>query len=450
MTLPGEQIETVWDAYAENGYKFERSTGEVTTAEEQNKLRREEIEEIRRLLDGFLSEELDIQEFKTKIDGRSKRNRLWGFAGMSGMMFFNMLYNNSDDLYFTAGILRDSIEVPENRDENEIRRKIGQLETRVEELRNAVDDLRKAPRAGSIPYFLSYFWQIQEPDTYPIYYNSMVNALSDLAIWEPSEDLQSNYVSFMELNEEIREILSEYTGEEIHLWDIEHAFWFWQQREKFEEETGEGETTDPFRGQAGARVVPDSYIPPIVSILPELARREDGIAKMTGQSIETLFENRLAKCFEMLGFEVEDLGQGKGRRPDGIAKNEKDRYAIIYDAKSTGDSFSLNTAQERKFQDYINREVPKLRRQGFKNVYFAVISSEFDGEAKEVIKSLKIDTDIQEVLLIEADALLSILEKDLRDVEFDLGSGYDRAGFQDILTESGIIDTTKIQEELGI
>jgi hypothetical protein len=371
---------------------------------------------------------------------------------MNGMMFFNMLYNSSDDIEYTAGILRDSITAPEDRDENEIRRKIGQLETRVEELRNSADDLRKAPRAGSIPYFLSYFWQIQKPDTYPIYYNSMVNALSDLAIWEADEDLQSNYVSFMELNEEIRNILSDHADEDIHLWDIEHAFWFWQQREKFEEDTEEKEpvTGGTSVGVGKTKTVPDSYIPPIVSVLPELSRREDGIAEMTGQSVETLFENRLAKCFEMLGFEVDNLGQGRGRRPDGIAKNEKDRYAIIYDAKSTEDSFSLNTAQERKFQDYINREVPKLRRQGFQNVYFAVISSEFDGEAKEVIKSLKIGTDIQEVLLMEAEALLKILEKDLRDVEFDLGSGYDRAGFQDILTESGILDTGKVQEELGI
>lgn len=40
--------------------------------------------------------------------------------------------------------------------------------------------------------------------------------------------------------------------------------------------------------------------------------------------------------------------------------------------------------------------------------------------------------------------------ENLRDVEFDLGSGYDRAGFQDILTESGILDTGKVQEELGV
>ncbi|MCX2819798.1 hypothetical protein EGH25_10600 [Haladaptatus sp. F3-133] len=102
----------------------------------------------------------------------------------------------------------------------------------------------------------------------------MVNAFSDLAIWEPDEDLQSNYVSFMELNEEIRDILSDYTDEDIHLWDIEHAFWFWQQREKFEEDAEEKEsvTGGTSVGVTKPKTIPDSYIPPIVSVLPELSR----------------------------------------------------------------------------------------------------------------------------------------------------------------------------------
>ena len=52
----------------------------------------------------------------------------------------------------------------------------------------------------------------------------MRRALSDLAIWEPADDLAETYLQFRALNERMRDILSDYTGEDIHLWDIEHAF----------------------------------------------------------------------------------------------------------------------------------------------------------------------------------------------------------------------------------
>lgn len=128
------------------------------------------------------------------------------------------------------------------------------------------------------------------------------------AIWEPSDDLAASYVEFWGLNEEIRRVLTDYADQEIHLWTIEHAFWYWQQRDEFENEP---ETVSDSR----QTTLPDSYIPSIVSILPKLARNTDEIRELageTGQSVETLFENRLAKCLRMLGFEVDELGQGAG------------------------------------------------------------------------------------------------------------------------------------------
>ena len=88
-------------------------------------------------------------------------------------------------IFELADLLRTVLQEPRN--ESEIEAQIRTLEQYVEELRADVNDLRSAPRLGSIPYFLSYFWQLQNPDTYPVYYTSMRRALSDLAIWEPEE-----------------------------------------------------------------------------------------------------------------------------------------------------------------------------------------------------------------------------------------------------------------------
>jgi hypothetical protein len=443
------QLIRAWDAFEDNDYRMKDSQGETVTMAEADQRRQDQLSDLRDLINDFLTEDLPLSEFKSEIDGQNKRFPYWGFKGMNGMMFFNMLYNSAgvekrDEL---AELLRSSLTPPE--DKTEAKETIRSLEGFAEGLRNSVEDLRKAPRLGSIPYFLSYFWQVHEPDTYPIYYTSMVNALSDLAIWEPTDDQAESYVEFWELNEEMRDALAEYTGrDDIHLWTLEHVFWYWQQRDEFDDEGGSTETSTQ------TMTLPDSYVPPIVSILPDLGENTEEIQEVveeTGNSVETLFENRLARAFRMLGFEVEELGQGSGRRPDGIAKSHRHNYAIIYDAKAYEGGYSIGTRGERKFQDYINREVPSLREQGFRNIYFAVVSGAFTDSGKDAIRTLKITTDIEEVRLIEAEALLSLLETRLREPKFSLGLGeVGGIGVQAFFAESGLLTAADVREELGI
>ena len=443
-----QQLRRAWDSFEENNFRMKDSQGETVNMQEADQRRQERLPTLQELVNKFVSGDLPLPEFKSDIDSQNKQFPYWGFKGMNGMMFFNMINNSAgperqDEL---ADLLRRSIQPPE--DQADAKDKIRAVEGFVEQLRNEADDLRKAPRHGSIPYFLSYFWQISNPDRYPIYYTSMVNALSDLAIWEPSDDLGDSYAEFWELNEEMREALVDYTNRDIHLWTVEHVFWYWQQRDEFEEETGSA------GGAVQVGTIPDSYIPPIVSILPDLAENTDSIQDLvegTGQSVEGLFENRLARAFQMLGFEVNEMGQGSGRNPDGIAKDHLHNYAIIYDAKSRRDGYNIGTTDERQFQDYINREVPSLRSQGFRNLYFAVISGEFTDEGRDAIRTLKISTDIQEVRLIESEALLALLEQRLRDPSFNLGPGdIGGPGVQDFFAESGVLTATDVREELGI
>lgn len=443
-----QQLRRAWDAFENNEFRMKDGQGELVTMEEADQRRHDQLPTLRELIDDFVLGDLPLDEFKSEIDGQNKRFPYWGFKGMNGMMFFNMLYNSAgeerrDEL---AELLRQAIQPPD--DQADAKKKIRSLEGFVERLRNEVDDLRKAPRHGSIPYFLSYFWQVFDPDQYPIYYTSMVNALSDLAIWEPSDDLGESYAEFWQLNEEMREALAEYTGRDIHLWTVEHVFWYWQQRDEFEDDTGST------GGAIQTSTIPDSYIPPIVSILPDLAENTDEIQELvegTGHSVETLFENRLARAFQVLGFEVNEMGQGSGRNPDGIAMDHRHNYAIIYDAKSRRNGYNIGTSDERQFQDYINREVPSLRSQGFRNLYFAVVSGEFTDDGRDAIRTLKISTDIQEVRLIETEALLVLLEHRLRDPSFDLGPGdLGGPGVQDFFAESGVLTTGDVREELGL
>ena len=79
----------------------------------------------------------------------------------------------------------------------------------------------------------------------------------------------------------------------------------------------------------------------------------------------------------MLGFDVTDYGQGTGRNPDGLAKENQHRYAILIDAKARKDGYKLGT-EDRKFIEYIKTFSEPLKKNGFTNIYFLIVSSNFD------------------------------------------------------------------------
>jgi len=458
MSLSNEQqILHIWDAFSDAEFVYVSDSGERQAMEDARDERNERLPIRQELLQEFLDGQLDVTTFKSRMASEVGSHKLWGFSGFSGQMFFNMLVSSADpeDDTNLAALLREVLAAPDGH--ASAAAKIRKLEEYVTRLKARAEDPNTAPSSGFIPYFVSYFWQLQDPNAYPIYYKSIRRVFSDLAIWEPSGDLAEDYVEFWELNEEIREIVESHSGEEIHLWTIERLCLYWLNRDKIEDSESVEEQSQPSGNQTEdtleARTLPDSYIPPIVSVLPDLAWNTEEmqeVADETGQAVETLFEDRLAKCLRMLGYEVDERGQGAGRNPDGIAIARRHNYAVIYDAKVRQDGYRFSTGDERQFRDYIDAEVNRLRGQGFRNVYFAVFSSGFDTDRPDAVRRLKIETDIQEVRLVEAGALLELLETRLRDPMFTLGpTTADGPGIQDLFAESGVLTSAEVQEQHG-
>ncbi len=163
----------------------------------------------------------------------------------------------------------------------------------------------------------------------------------------------------------------------------------------------------------------DSLIPPIIECLPDMARNLPQIieaCKARNSSINTEFERRVAVAFELLGFSVERLGQGQGRKPDGIAICFENHYAIIYDAKVRTTEFRLDAGEDRKFKEYVKTAGERLRQQGIKKIYFAVISSGFYERDIPKAKEICRQTEAKSCILMEADALVGLVENGLRDV----------------------------------
>jgi len=312
-----------------------------------------------------------------------------------------------------------------------------------------VDDPRAAPKVGSINFFLSYFWQIQDPQTFPVYYTSMINALQEYNIWQPVDNIGESYASFYYLNHELKDLFGQISNRPLTLWDVEHAFWYVTQPHPPTPQTvtHQPELTPQAPNIADVEL-PDSYIPPVVSILPHLAVNDPALAEACqrlGSSIEKVFESRIDILFRMLGYETEALGQGHGRVPDGVAICREFHYAIAYDAKVRQQPYTMGT-DERAIREYINNLTDRLRKQGIRQVYFMIISSSFNADHDDVIRSLKIDTDVREILFVEASALVALLEAKLRDPLLTLGP----EGIQRLLADSGILTEADIKEFQGL
>jgi len=452
MTLnktQAERAQQIWNDYVVNGIRFVEANEEFSDPELDER-RRKTIPEVTAWLQRLLSNEVSLEEFKTAIDGINKRNRLWGFRAINGQMFFNVMTKNSligDRMTDLKNILKRVLPVPGTL--TEAQKNIEDFAIFIRELAKYSQDLRGAPKVGSIPFFLSYFWQIQASEKFPVYYTSMVSALNDTGIWSPKGNVAEDYISFYELNQELLSILSSYAGKTLHLWDVEHAFWYCGQSQVQPPVESTKKTPQPSEKEVSpAKDLPDSYIPPVVSILPMLAYNDEELRKLcqkSGKSIEKVFEERLAILFRMLGYETELLGQGHGRVPDGVAISQEFRYAIIYDAKVRQQPYTMGT-DERAIREYINDQGEKLRRRGMRNLYFMVISSAFTGDHDDAIRSLKIDTDVNEVLLVEVKSLLALLEGKLRNPDVSLGP----VGIQRLLVTSGLLTESDVREFLEI
>ncbi|HEX7450077.1 MAG TPA: hypothetical protein VF306_21130, partial [Pirellulales bacterium] len=129
--------------------------------------------------------------------------------------------------------------------------------------------------------------------------------------------------------------------------------------------------------------------------------------------VSTLFERRCAEAFRCLGFEVRELGQGRGRTADCLAVAAAERFAVIIDAKARREGYTLGT-DDRQFCEYARRHCRELAQSGVERVYFAVIGHGFRQTDLDKLAGLMTGTPIRSVVFIEAEALMALVDQSIR------------------------------------
>lgn len=372
------------------------------------------------LLEEFLDGNTTLGEFKPRNDGLNKQYPFWGFDGFNGQMHFNQMVNAAPDSQMFAEHLRDVLPVPETR--SEAADAIDNHAELAQRFRN--NSLDAKPRYKPSMFFLSYFWHIQAPETYPIFYVTTERYLESQDLFVQDSGYGEDFVTFVEVMDDLLQQASETAGSEFD-WeyrDVSNAiYWHEELRPEWEDEDID-EGDDDVTGVTTGGLDTEAFLPPVVSDLAAVAGREGDIEERydaQGRTLDVVFEDKLHHAFRMLGFDVRELGQGAGRQPDGVATAVRNDYAIIYDAKVRQDGYSIAT-DDRAIREYIETHARQLRDQGVQRIYFAIISSTFTDPDLGTLGELRETTAIENIVLLSAELMKELLVLRLREPYLNL------------------------------
>jgi hypothetical protein len=396
-------------------------------------------------------------------------------------MFFNMAVNVSDDLPELDRELKAALSVPatEETAASQLGRFGNYVGTLGERWEKRGEGRSGRPKMGSVPFFVSYFWQVQNRRVWPVYYTNSVHVMGDLNMWWPTGDLAQDYLSYKRVHEELSAAFSKAAGREFDLYWVEHVFWFkggnpfgeskpakpdnlatnqvTRRDERVTPRIGPDSTrqttTSDMQSPAGAGTavsprLPDSYVPPIVACLDGMARNApemQAAAEASGIDLARAFEKYVNTAFTILGYETLLRGQGQGRVPDGQALEADHSYAILWDAKVRSGGYSMGT-DDRTIKEYVTTCSRDLsRKRGFRNIYYLIVSSDFLDDFDDAVRMIKMETDVSEVCLVEAAALIEMVDNKLR-FPSQVSRGPD--GLQRLFSSSGIITPQDVRESL--
>ena len=401
-----QSIKAIWDKYIKTDKKVYDTKDNAY--EDIDKSRLASIEDIKKIFKQFVENNINVYEFKTNLDSYNKRNNYWGFTAAKGQMFFNLVTKSSEkDIETFAQILQRLIKEPSNVDD--ACSKLKELFDYVSKCQALAIDKRKTAIPKSASYFLSYFWQIQNPTAWPIMYTSIIKTFEKLGIWKEQETAQDNYRQFFDLNELIKNYLQDYSRNPVSNWEIEHALWNFagttivnSKPLKIREEKGLGMKSEIKALDPGFEL--RDYIIPRVYDLIELGISSDKTSSSKGSQ----FEKKVCEVFKQLDFEVKELGQGTGREPDAIIKFREEHVAFIVDAKAYSAGYTLGTG-DRAIKEYINYYSPKLRQEGFTKLGFIIVSNSFRSDLSELVNSITWSTDVKRFIPLTTEALLYLL-----------------------------------------
>jgi hypothetical protein len=409
--------------------------------------RQTSIPKLKTLINNYFSNKISLVEFKELSEKYCRDFPFWGFVGFSGQMQLNQYVNNIDDVKKEVTI-KSVMTIPETTDG--AKEKIDLMARYLKGIKDSNKNPKSIPRINQA-YMLSYFWEIQSSNKWPVYYGSSKKILQNIGFDLGEQGtVGEEYLVFVKIMDEISKLFSSNgVNENNMLWFVEHVLW--KQFIKTPTESGNVEKENVKRQRGSIKhknVGINDWVPPVIGDLEDLSRNKETEWSIQNKlKPEKAFERKLRFAFTLLGYEVEELGQGTGRQPDGIAKSRgvyNGDYAIIYDAKAREGKYSMGTG-DREIKEYIKNKNEELRKERIYKTCFVIVSSDFDDNPSldDLIRDLYKETRVT-IVLIKASDLLFIIAAKLENAEIN------HEQLENLFLEKGILTREKIVEVLGL
>ena len=213
-------------------------------------------------------------------------------------------------------------------------------------------------------------------ESWPILYTSLSKAFDEIGLWKKLPTQVETYKYFYELNDSIKDVISEHSKRIISNWDAEHSFWNFKgnPNKPLKKDKTKPKQILKDKQESSTQLITSTasfdlndYLIPKVSKLVDLGCQEGKSASAKGAEYEKL----VSEIFNLLDFEVEVMGQGTGRNPDAILKHREQNTAFLVDAKAYSNGYSLGI-DDRAIREYINYYCPILQRDGYKKIGFII------------------------------------------------------------------------------
>lgn len=172
------------------------------------------------MLDRFLNAETGLVEFVKESQDFSIAHPHWGFKGMAQMQLnqYAKVASQADLIDAVEGVFRAALPAPTDEDQarGALREVLGLTQRFVDEAKRLGVG---SPAPGRVPLVISYFWEAQDREEWPIAYPASKHVLAKHGLYQDSSDPAESYLM---LRDAILTLGRELGGD---VWDIEALLW---------------------------------------------------------------------------------------------------------------------------------------------------------------------------------------------------------------------------------
>jgi hypothetical protein len=235
--------------------EFRRAWGSDSWREpELDAAREAALPELRAMLDRFLQSQTGLVAFAKESQDFSMAKQHWGFKGFAQMQLnqYAKVAQAAGMVPETERVLRLALRAPADDDQARVAfRELGQLTQRLVDEASRLGVGKPAP--GRVPLVVSYFWEAQHRDEWPMQYPASKRILTKYGLFREAQDPGESYIAFRHA---IHDVAHELGGT---AWEVEHLLWSFDQQKPALPQLAPGPVKPPAAGSDALADIYDAY-----------------------------------------------------------------------------------------------------------------------------------------------------------------------------------------------